>query len=611
MHSMRWLASRNFQRLLTVLALVSLVAALWAAPILPTHDGPKTLYASHVRWHLDDPAFSREFAPGYPVTSVGFTILYGCLERVFSWQAAYGLAWTLSVLTLPIAMMRLSRALHPDRRALGLLGFAGAVHWAVHMGLANFAGGLGIGLLVTAIGLERPDWSTRRELTIALLMLVAAVFHPVGGQLPAVTLGMYRLLGARRATFVREVGAISLCCVPAIAVTILSRDTLEDLHAKGIFSLRVVRLSASQKVDTLFHYFVSGPLWRVLPFLFFGAVGLALSVRHLAHPRRERKSIALLCVVAVGVLGAVLAPMDSSTWEFMQPRFLPLAIFPACALVPMERLGPTLRGLGLVALATFAVVSNGWVFREHARHAVTYASAYAGLHKAVAPGRTLLPILASPENSWAYQHDTTRPIAAAAWNLNLGQIYGVDRRAIVPYSFSFLPGIHPIEQLRNTMPRVPKRDYGEFFAAGADPARRDEELVRLASFGTTFDDVLFMGTEADAVRFVSLGYDVETAATGFRIGRFRGCPLEVEVYGASDGGSLQVGWMPSDRVVETIAIEPGPKASHRIEHGACGPMWARFLGANGARCRGGDSANQRITSDDRKLTCAIELPPTP
>jgi hypothetical protein len=590
-----------------VIALVPLLAALWVSPILPTHDGPKTLYASHVRFHLDDPAFAREFAPSYPVTSVGFTLVYGALERALSWRLAYGVTWTFVVLTLPFGLVRLARAMHEDRAALGLVGIAGAVHWAVHMGFANYVASIGLGFSAIAFGLEKEAWSPRRELAVYLTMAAGAVFHPVGAQMAAVSLFVYRVLGARRGRRIREIGAIVLAVVPALAITVVTRDTLEDLRLQGLAVGRTVDLDLRQRLASFVSYFISGPRWRVVPLLVLALAGVASTVVSFAKRRFDRRTLALFAVCLVGVVGVATAPMDSASWQYMEPRFIPLAIFPACMLVPLERLSARARAAVTGCLFVLAVASNLWVYREHARWAEASRASLSALGRPAEPGHTLLPILATPENSWAYQHDDSRPIAAAARDLNLGQVYGVDRRAIVPYTFSFLPGIHPIVQKRATMPHVPVRDYGEYFADDADPVTRRRELVRLASFGTEFDDVLFVGAEDDAATFVSLGYETEARDEGFFIGHFVGCPLDVHVEGASHDGGMTVGWAPAERVVAELAVGPTTPGVHHLDRASCGGMWVRLFAGEGEHCRGADREGYLSAAPGaRELVCIVE-----
>jgi hypothetical protein len=557
---------------LYLLASVPLFVALWCAPILPTHDGPKQLYSAHVRFHVDDPAFASSFDPAYPPTSVGFTLLYGLLEKLFSWRVAYGLAWTIAVALLPIAIWQLARAFDAKRAPLCLLGFAGAIHWSVHMGLANYVPSIGLGLLAIGIGIASDTWSVRRELSIYALLSLTCLFHPVGAQLAAVGLFVFRALGTSKPRVVRELGAMALGCAPAVAITLVTRDTLADLLAKGIIPRAVPQaLSLAERIENFTDVFLCGPLWRSVPVLVVAAAGVVLAVGGLSRallrraPRTvDRRVVSLVVVVAISLALALSTPLHGEVWEFMQPRFIPPAVFAALVLAPIERL--TQRAHSLVAAAFFAcaIASNAWVVDQHLRFAKQHQDAFSGLGIEARPGRTLLPIVAREESGLSFQHERNRPIPYASFIFNLGQIYAVDREAVTPYSFSFLPNIHPIQYVAG-MGRTPRRDYGDLFKDGADPLLREKELMRLASFGVDFDDVLFYGAEEDVTHLVALGYRTETRRGGFMIGHFVGCPIEVAVDAGISLGALVVGWAPSDRAVYLLASEAGGPRSFVIE----------------------------------------------
>lgn len=607
-----------YELCLFVVASVPLLAALWWAPVLPTHDGPKHLYASHVRFHIADPAFASWFEPAYPPTSIGFTLLYGVLEWVFSWRVAYGLAWTAVVLVTPVAICQLARAFDPKRAPLFLLGVAGAVHWSVQMGFANYVPSVGLGLLTVAIGVAKESWSVRRELLIYALLSITCLFHPVGAQFAAIGLFVYRALGSSRGRAIRELGAMTIGCTPALVVSLLSRDALADLTAKGVIRPAIaVPLSLLERLHNFTTTFLCGPLWRSAPLLVFGALGIGFSVAALSRTMLVRpRSVDRGTVTVLAIAGAMLAlalstPLHGASWEFMQPRFIPPAVFAALALLPLERLAPRARALATTAFLVCAVSSNLWVVDQHRRFAAQHEDAFSGLgvgeHRS---GRTLLPIIAREETGYSYQTDRTRTTPHAAFIFNLGQLYAVDRAAVTPYSFSFLPNIHPVHYV-GQMGRTPRRDYGEFFKKGADPVVRERELVRLATFGTGFDDLLFYGSAEDVARLVALGYRPETRQNGFMIAQLIGCPLEVTVDAGSASGELLLGWVPADRIVHTFALEPGGSRRFQVDHGSCGSMWLRWSPAetgDAAACRGA-SANSNLLLEAGTSAAHCEVVP--
>lgn len=599
------------------LAAAALLYALWAAPFLPTHDGPKQVYAAHVRFHVGDPAFRDAFSPTYPVTSLGFGLIYGVLERLLPWRIAYNLAWTLVVATLPAGVWQIGRAFDPRRAPLVLLGIAGAVHWSVHMGFANYVPSVGLGFLAIGIGIGAPSWSLRRELSIYALMLVICVFHPVGAQFSALGLFIYRALGAGKGRLIREIGAMVIGCAPAAAITIVSADTLENLRQQGLIRAEPWPLSLLQRLENFTMCFLSGPLWRSLPVLAAATIGFAYAVVRLVSVVRSTRSVRdaqsratiALIVVALAMLSAALTlPMHSREWEFMQPRFIPPAVFGLLVLVPFERLGDRPRLAAIGTLALFAVASNVWVASRHLAFADEHREALSGFGAGTTAGRTFLPVIARPDISSTFQRDGSRPIPYAAFLFNVGQLYAVDRDAVTTYSFASLPNIHMIEGTPDSMiQRVPKRDYGDFFAPGADEAKRHEELVRLASFGVDFDDVMFYGSAQEVETFLDLGFEAEVRNGAFMLGHFVGCPLEISMEGSPSTGTLVLGWAPADRPVHLLRVEPEGPRTLRIERASCGPMWMWWVPDEGeGSCQGADDkALVAIPARAQKARCDV------
>ena len=586
-----------------MLACVPIVYAIWCVPFLPTHDGPKHIYAGHVRSHIDDPAYAGEYLPSYPLTSFGFSLLYALFERVVPWQAAYALAWTLAILTLPVGVWQLARAFDPARALLGLFGVAGAIHWSVHMGFANYVPSVGLGLLAIGVGFAADEWSPKRELSVYGIMLLTCAFHPVGAQLAAVSLFVFRVLGARRGRIVRELGAMLVACAPAAAITILSAAALDDMRAQGLVRAEYVPLTPMERLENMSICFLSGPLWRSLPVLLMGLSGLAAGIfaisRWVARDRKtgspvDRRTVALLVLIAGCLYMTLTSPMHSKVWEHMQPRFIPPTVFAALVLVPIERLSARLRQVGVVLGLFAAVSSNLWVAHENRAFAAQHRAALSGLGQKPEKGRTLLTVVARRDTAVSYQRDRTRAIPYAAPLYNLGQIYAVDRDAVTPYAFAFLPDVHLIRLGESSMGRIPKRDYGDFFRDGADPVVRKSELVRLASFGVGFDDLMFYGAPDEVDLLIELGYRAETRSDGFMIGSLVGCPVSVTVAGATRPGSVTLGWLPSDREAHRFATAAVGEQTFAIERASCGAMWVRWLaaddGIDSLRCRG---ANDR------------------
>jgi hypothetical protein len=587
----------------------SLLVGIWAVPFLPTHDGPKTLYAAHVWSHANEPAFSSDFTRGAALTNLGFSAVYAAAERVFGWRIAYALAISAVVLALPAAMYRLGRALHPARAApAAIAGAASALGWSVTMGFFNYSASVALGLLTIGVAIEAVTWSARRKLAILGLLTVTTLFHPFGAQLACVAIATFRLLEARRGRIIVDLGSAALMCTPVLAVTIAANEAKEEAQREGTLVRLALDLAPAERLETLSSCFLPGPLWRAAPIVALAAVGAGVATFDPLRRRFRPAALAVLAVAAVGLAGFLVTPMHSRVWEFLQPRFIPPMLLAAIALVPFERVGGGARAWLLVALSSSALSSNAVEAARSLRFARAEEDALGGLGAAVPPGRTLLPIVARTDAG----HGTNRPGFSPEPRplLNLGQIYATDRDAVTPYAFALLKNIHLVESTSARMRRVPKRDYGAAFADDADPSFRRSELVRLASYGLSYDDVLFLGAVEDADAFVALGYEVETRRGGFVIGAFRGCRVDVRVEGRVPKGWLHVGWVPSDRITDSFELEPAADNRFTIPRASCRGVWAMVApdaGGAAARCRGGraDGAAEGAAGQ-AEVICAIE-----
>jgi len=570
---------------LFVLACVPVALAVFAVPYVPTHDGPKTLYAAHVRAHLDEPGYASEFQASRPLTTVGFPLVYAVFERLTGWRLAYAIAMLLTVVAIPIAVLALARAFDRRRAPLALFAVAGAFTWSVHMGFVGFVGSVGIGLGAIAVAIGSPRWSIRRELGVYALCLAATVFHPVGGQIACASIFVLRVLTSERGRRLREIGATAIGCAPTVAVTLLTKDALDELAQKGIIQRDYLDLSFAERLLGLRTCFMSGPLYRGLPLLALGAAGIAFVVGDAARRRWDRRAVAVAVVAALGVGGTLLSPMNDGVWQLVQPRFIVLWVFTGLALIPLERASVRARALTTVVGLGLALASNGWIAAEHARFFRETPAAAGAFGAKAEKGRTLLPIVTLEETLLDVQRDETRTFAHAAFMLNVGQLVAVDRDAVSPYTFSVLPNVHLVESKLERMPRVPRRDYAGFFLPHADPAARRAELVRLASFGTAFDDVFFVGDDADIDRLVALGYEPERRGRGFMLGHLVGCPVRVELRGLSARAALHVEWLPSDRRVETFEIGPAGPVLIEVARASCGGIGVRLESVEGKlRC---------------------------
>lgn len=608
--------------LLAVFGVAPLLVALFGVPVVPTHDGPKNLYASHLFFHAGDPAFAADFERSSPVTALGFALVYGVLELVMPWRSAYAMASLLGALAMPLGVLLIARSFDARRAPLGLVALGAAWQWTSHMGFVNYTGSVGLGFIAIGLALTPgARWSTRRELAIYAVILAACIYHPFGAQFASVAVFVQRLLHTSRARIVREVGAVVVGCSPAVLVTLLAQANLEEAVLRMPNSTPL-DLDVSQRLEGFGRWFLAGPLFRSACVIAAAIVGLAATFWTLVRGPRDRRIAVLLAVSAVGWLGVMLTPMHSGLWQFFQPRFTPIAVLALLPLAPLERVGARARAFAIAAFALFAFASNGWVAHHHREHAAREEALYAALGRtSPEPGRRLLPIVARVELAREFQRRRDLEVPAVGYVINVGQLYALDRAAVTPYGFDSLPNIHLVTRRDGgRSAATPVRDYGDRFAPDADDRERARELARLASFGPGYDDVLFYGEERDLDAFVAHGFDVQWRERGFFLGSFRGCAATVTLRGVSAAGSLHVGFRGSRRFGVVLPIPEALPATVPVDRASCvglrAVVDARTASGEAVRCKPlrppsfQDEVAIETAAGERDLVCELELAPS-
>lgn len=572
---------------------------------MPAHDAPKTLYAAWVWSHIHEPAFASNFVRSWPVTGFGFPAVFIVLERFVSWRVAAGLCYSLSIVLFPLASLRLARALAPGREIVGLVGAGMAFHWSVHMGFVGYVISLPLGFLALAIALERDSWSLRREWCVYGLVWAACACHPVGGQIAAVGIAAVRSLRCKRGHIVREIGGTALGLLPVLLVTLIPWVALDALLFTGV---RPWDFTLAERITSFHRFFLSGPWWRSVPPVLLAGLGLGWVVFSLVQRPRQPRVVALLVVAMVGMGGWLFAPMNSRSWEYVQPRFLPVLVLMGALFFPVERLSTRWRNVFASGIVGWALATNLWVVGLHRDFFRENHDAYAALGRPSSPGRTLLPILALPELEAAPRDYDIQPVPHALFLLNLGQLYGIDRHAIVPYSFSLLPSMHLILSQSSQDRRVPSRDYAGNFRENTDPKVRYSELVRLASYAPQYDDVLFLGALRDAEELMALGLHPEFREGRLLLGQWRGCSVRVRVEGARTGDGLSVGWRGAFRQVQWVSINKPGISEWLLERQSCQGIWVRFLRKETpeVRCEGA-ADDGRWESESEEVVCRVAV----
>ncbi|HRI71304.1 MAG TPA: hypothetical protein PK156_44030, partial [Polyangium sp.] len=303
-----------------ICAIAPLLGAIWCVDVIPTHDGPKNLYAAHVGFHLDNPAYAAEFRAGKPLTAFGFAWLYGIFQKAFSWQIANALAWTVVIFCSACGFFLFARSLHPRRWPLGILGFGAAFSWSVFMGFPNYVASVGLGLAALAVGLGHSRSSWRRELSLGALILGTAIFHPLGGQVAGLGLLLGRLFDLEKGEKIRRIGVLFLIGSPAIAVTLASATSLGELGFLGMLNTREVRQSALESLENLGILFLSGPAWRTWPLVVVAFTGFVLALQSISKRKLDKPNRVVFILGLVMFAAAMLTPFHSDLWQYFSPR---------------------------------------------------------------------------------------------------------------------------------------------------------------------------------------------------------------------------------------------------------------------------------------------------
>ena len=140
-------------RVILVLLLLALTAAVAGVEYLPTHDGPQHVFTAHAAANLDHPGrgWERWLTANVPVTNHGFTALFAPFDAWLPWQTALRISLALGVLLWAGGAIALVTALRRERIWLALPLAAAACQWTLYMGFFSFHAASGVGLWVLAL----------------------------------------------------------------------------------------------------------------------------------------------------------------------------------------------------------------------------------------------------------------------------------------------------------------------------------------------------------------------------------------------------------------------------------------------------------------------------
>ncbi len=602
---------RALEILPLALAMAGVVVAIYCVDYLPTNDGPQNAYSAFVRAHVREAPFDRYYGATWPWTAWGWGLVFGVLERVLGWREAYRAAVAVAAIAWVAGAGAIVGALPRERRALVWVAGAGALQWALYMGFFNWLLGTGLGLAAFGVGV-RSGHEPRARCWVGpfVLFLLASACHPFGAQVGGLALLLHVLLSTAPSTWPRRLVWLSLVGLAPIVVSLGSVLGLEGAELSPyILGNRAYLPPWPERFQGFAWFYVSGPWFRWAPPLLVAVLGLFTALARLR--RATPTDRALLVTALVLVLLALLTPRHGVVWRNFSPRFVPVATLFATLLLPLERLAARRgRALAHAGLAVIFVTSTAWAARYHVRLRAASEPWLAALGAPLGPRGTLLPIVTQTMLNPSVPREKLE-IPFARPHVNTGLIYAMDRFAASPHTFSVLPAVHVIQDLE-AFPRAPgQANFQDLLARVTEPAARTEELVRLASYGASYDEVLVQGPEDVIQAFLDRGYEPVHRSAGLLLGRFRGCPTTLRIEGQRPDPlrlTVVLGWDPAWRPVQIDESWSPPRfpAERPLELASCGPIRVHVAPDDRAlACRGEDASGMLHASGGETIRCVL------
>ena len=108
--------------------------ALFGVDYVPTNDGPQHVFSLHARARLASGAHGWQtwFVPTWPVTNLGFALVFAPFDVWLPWRTALLFSQALMVLLWISGAFALARAIHPARIWSGILLGAAALQWSFY-----------------------------------------------------------------------------------------------------------------------------------------------------------------------------------------------------------------------------------------------------------------------------------------------------------------------------------------------------------------------------------------------------------------------------------------------------------------------------------------------
>ncbi len=525
---------------LTLVAAAGLVAQIWLIDYLPTHDGPQHVFLGHVGNHFADAGagYDRFLERGHPLTALGFYGLFSTFERLLPWRSALRAALTVIVLVWGTGHLAFSARLHPRRAALGLLGFATAVSWSLHMGFFSYCLSMGMAFWILALAVPSgdrgaPAWSPLRRVLLGALLTATGVVHIFGAQVAGLGLLAMVLATATPSRRLRELGLLAAMGAPCVLL-------LMSAESPAVETTSTTWLDLGQHLTTLPRTFLPGPLWRTWPPVLAGIAGCALALRvaRRAWPTlsmSERAAVGLASSAAALLALGLTAPLHLPRWEFFSPRFLAFGVLGGASFLPLERLSKAGHRAAVAGLSLFTAASLGWGFRASSDLRARSDEALSGLAAPVHRSGPRLILALDPSAGLSPEPGSSGEDQLIPFLFplrNLGSLYAVSQGGIPPYSFVTSPALHPFvlsaEGRRRYPPLFDERDQYDPKIT-SDPEVRRSFITFVAAVGVPFEDIVLAGRPEDGDVLATRGYVADFRNGGLFVGHLEGCPITVEI----------------------------------------------------------------------------------
>ncbi|PIE05885.1 MAG: hypothetical protein CSA75_02410 [Sorangium cellulosum] len=528
----------------------------------------------------------------------------------------------MNVVMWGVGAMGVARALHPKRTALGVLGFALAFQWALYMVFFSYVIASAIGLFTLTIALGQSHWTMRRRVLLAGLLCVQSLLHVFSALVCALVLVCICIFRWRLTQWPKQLGLLFVMGLPTLlvfahAAGFLDPDSPAPLHDSGYSTEGLW-----DKVQLIRGTFVGGPAWRGWSIPLWMMASALLGAMRWSASKLSKRDKALLVAGLLLLAMYFVVPLHIPSWQFVSPRFLPMASVLLLLTLPIESASPGwTKPAVTVCVGAFASVLILWSAFFHRDLAERTRDAFAGLKQPLSRYGPRLPIVldarAGSTNAWLdADYAFFEPL------LNLGQLYAVEQGGVVPYTFTTAPQIHPFvlsDKGRRAMPPTPARNpfAREWMQAHekGDAARLLNIGTRLAIYGSQFEDTILYTSGDEAKLFAQRGFRTDFVRGKLHILSYQGCPARFAARSSKPLNHaiwVEYGWSP----VKELSWSASIPARSLPQHGwlqtptiptPCAKIWLRLFvdRDESASLSKGDQVCGRA-NDDGTLTVTLE-----